>query len=212
MTEQLAERTPRITETLLPAGERLDLAEALGRVQRDGLAIYRFEDPSALDAKIVASLDDGKERLIEPHPAKPVMHELTYGFTNSLWDEVREANSAFVAIRGVANAYEPGMHFEKHYDIEAWQLVRSPPESALSFVYTCSGSKSMLFYLDGPEKEPLHLTQRPGQLFVFQGGDYVYDRPLEDGRTMLPALWHEVPPQETASTTLTWELGLPEYQ
>lgn len=213
MSESLTEQVSPIAEIVLVPGQQLKLGQALENVHRNGLAIYRFEDPDSLQTPLEVLIDMAPNIKASEEEDLPKIAVLSNVDITAFWQGIAGKNTGFVAKNGSVNFYEPDMGFRKHIDTAQGDNVPHEgvgPEESLSFLYVYAGGKDILFYLDGEDNPPTTFRQQPGQLYVFQSRTYDFGKVVDYGdtlRTFAPALWHEVPVQDAYSTTVVWELA-----
>jgi hypothetical protein len=200
MSEQLQDRYT-VKEFKIPVGEGIDLSETVEAVREQGIIVYDVRDKS-----------DGLNQILNRHKEKvskssgfekfPRQVEVDQESTQLIWEQISDRKSRFTSVNGLLNVYFPGNGFVKHTDLGEKPTGEGTPEESLSFLYIASGSKDIYFYLEGEDGPATKITQHPGELYVFQGGGYIFPDGYE-----VRGLYHEVPSQGvTDSVTFNWEL------
>lgn len=190
-----------IPEYSIGPGEAFDLDHALKMVAEHRLVRYQLGNQEEFNALLQSMVNEALVFHRDTSGKYPHQAILRQRRTEVIWKKLSGGGSRFVGVNGMVNRYEPGDMFCRHMDFPGKRTEDEvEPEEILTFLYVLSGSKDILFYTDGADQEPLRVTQYPGELYVFQGGDYT------DGSVSTEGLLHEVPAQDTHNVTVTWEL------
>ena len=200
MSEQLQDRYA-VKEIKIPIGEGINVSETVEAVREHGIIVYDVRDKSEGLNQI---LDRYTQNVSPDFGFEEFPRQVGVGqkYTKLIWEQISDNESRFTPVNGLLNVYFPGDRFPKHVDLDEKPTGEGTPEESLSFLYIASGSKDIYFYLEGEDGPMTKITQHPGELYVFQGGGYIFPDGYE-----VRGLYHEVPSQGlTDSVTFNWEL------
>lgn len=196
---------PRFEVPTISEGE-MKLELAIEGVLRSGLYLHQYSQEQIDQVANMLTNEQATERNSSEGFDVLQLSKVDQESLQSMWGVLAPNIKSKRVVHPLINQYEPYSLIPKHVDLTDRPTVvgaDEPIESMLTFLYVVEGSKSINFYAEQYDHNPIKMQQYPGMLFVFAMGDMIN----EEGELIARAPYHEVPRQNARAKTISWELG-----